>query len=221
MFNELDEPMLEDFRESRAFKPFRLPNQKFSRLHFKGGGGSIEDTSDQKELAAIALDRYTRYQNVFVPAEDRYIDEVRNYDSASRLEQASGAAAANVQGAFTEGFAEQQKDMFAQGINPNSGMANQAVQNYAQNAMFAQSDNVNRSQQSIQDAKLTGMQNVAALGQGVAGNAMAGIADAASFGSDEANRRSDNAFNQSSGRRYMAGAALGGAIGFQQYGSNG
>lgn len=223
MFNELDDQlMLEDLRESRHFKPFNHPGKKFSRLFFKGGGGGgIDDTEDQKELAAIALDRFNRYQQVYVPAENRYIDEVRNYDSAARLEQASGAATANVQSAFTEGFAGQRQDMAAAGINPASGTSMQAITDFGSNSMFAQSDNMNRSEQSIQDAKLTGEQNVVAMGQGVAGNAMSGIADAAGYSFDEANRRRDNAFNSSSANRYVAGAAIGGAIGYQRYGSNG
>ena len=223
MFNELDDQlMLDDFRESRHFKPFNLPGKKFSRLFFKGGGGgSIDDTEDQKELAAIALDRFNRYQEVYVPAENRYIDEVRNYDSAARMEQAAGASTANVQSAFTEGFAGQRQDMAAQGINPASGRSMQALTDYGTNSMFAQADNVNRAQQSIQDTKLTGMQNVVAMGQGQAGNAMTGIADAAGYSLDEANRRRDNAFNSSSANRYVAGAAIGGAIGYQRYGSNG
>lgn len=219
MFDEISDPMLEDFRESRAFKPIKLPNKKFSRLFFKGGGGGgIEDTEDQKALADIALDRFQRYQDLYVPAENRYIDEVLNYDSASRMEQAGGQATANVQQSFTEGFAGQRQDMAAQGINPTSGASQQALQAYGANSMFAQSDNMNRSEQSIQDAKITGLQNVTAMGQGVAGNAMQGLGDAASYSAEEARRRSDNAFNASSANRYVGGAVLGGAIGYQRYG---
>ncbi len=222
MFDNLDEPLLEDFRESRAFKPIKLPRQKFSRLYFKGGGGgSIDDTEDQKELAAIALDRFNRYQQVYVPAENRFIDEVRNYDSEARMQQAGGIATGSVQQAFTEGFADQRADFAAQGINPASGTSNQALQEYGANSMFAQSDNVNRTEQSIQDAKLTGMQNVVAMGQGQAGNAISGLSQAAGYSQQDASRQADNAFNSASNRRYVAGAAIGGAIGYQRYGSNG
>lgn len=222
MSKELNEPMLEDLRESMAFKPFRPANMRFAQLHFKGGGGGgIDDTQDQKELAAIALDRFNRYQQLYVPAENRYISQVQSYDSPARMDQAAGAAAANVQGTFTEGYAGQRNDFAAQGINPASGKSMQALQDYGTSSMFAQADNMNRSQQSIQDAQQTGMQNVVAMGQGQAGNAMQGLSDAAGYGADEARRRAENQFNSSSANQYLGGAVLGGAIGYQRYGSGG
>lgn len=222
MFDELEDPMLEDRREAGFFKPVRPKGMKFARINFKGGGGgSIDDTEDQKALADIALDRFQRYQSLYVPAENRFIDQVQSYDSEARMNQAAGAAVGNVQQAFSEGFQDQRADMAAQNINPASGMYQQAVSDFGNNMMFAQADNVNRSEQSIQDAKLTGLQNVVAMGQGVAGNAIQGLSDAAGYSAQDAQRRAENSFNRRMGNQYIGGMALGGAVGFQQYGGGG
>lgn len=226
MFEEKDDladPMLVDSREANFFQPVRPKRMKFARINFGGGGGGggIDDTEDQKALADIALDRFNRYQNLYVPAENRYISQVQNYDSGSRMDQAGGTAAGNVQQAFGEGFQQQRSDMAASGINPSSGMFQSAVGNFGSNMMAASSDNINRSQQSIQDSKVTGMQNVVAMGQGVAGNAMSGLGDAAGYSAEEASRRATNSFNQQQGMRQIGGMALGGAIGYQKFGSDG
>ena len=205
-------------QEQRHFTPIKP--FKFASLRFGGGGGdtSIDDTQDQKELARIALERWQRYQETYVPAENRFISEVTNYSTPQRMEQVGGMGNVAVQQSYTSGFENQTRGMLESGVNPSSGQFASAVGDYANAFQMASSDNVNRSQQGVQDAQVAGLQSAVAMGQGASASAMEGLTAAAGYSAQAAETRARSAFNDRQALGYGIGTAVGGAIGYNTYG---
>lgn len=192
------------------FKPIQLKNRNpANRLWFKGGDPSIDDTEDQKEVARIAGERWDSYIETFVPAENEYINEMLNYDNPQRMEQMSGVAAAGTESAYTEAIMDETKRIKAGGVNPNSGAFNEAIDSYATDSAEARTNNTTRTQQAIQDQKVTGMKNVVAMGNGQATEAISGMNQIAADSADEAIDRATKDFSERQNNFEAAGRLTG------------
>lgn len=180
---------------------------KFGLFYFGGGDAdaSIDDTNDAKALTDVALKHLERYEEVGAPFEDKYIDEMTNYDTADRQQQVSGQAASAVSGAFGEAINEDLKTKAAGGINPSSGAFKTAINEGYMAEAGAKSDNVNRSLQSLQDTEMQGKQNVIAMGRGQQTEAIQGLN---SMAVDSTQRAKDTAF-----RNHNTNSANGEALG--------
>jgi hypothetical protein len=78
-----------------------------------------------------AADDRGRYEDTFVPLQDRFIDEAQNYASDERKEAASTEAVADVRQQFALGRQQRTRQNAAMGVNPNSGRS-QSQSNRAQ-----------------------------------------------------------------------------------------
>lgn len=191
--------------------PTDKPGLKFGLSYFGGGGGDtgIDDTNDTKALADVANKHLERYEDVGAPFEDKYIDEMTNYDTADRQQQVSGQAASAVSGAFGEAINADLKSKAADGINPNSGTFKTAINEGYMAEAGAKSDNVGRSLQSLQDTEMQGKQNVIAMGRGQQTEAIQGLN---SMAIDSTQRAKDTAFknhNTNSANNEALGMAAG------------
>lgn len=175
------------------FRPIRIAG-RLAPLRFKGGGdSSIDDTEDQKELAEIAFDTWQEYQTTYKPAEDQYIGKALNYDNANSQEQAGGQAAVAASNAFTDAVQQDVSAITGAGVNVNSGTVKSAIAGGFDAEAKARADNVNRSQQAVQDTGFEAMGNVVAMGQGKETSALAGKQDVAA---NSASAAYDNAMKQ-------------------------
>jgi hypothetical protein len=198
---------LNKFGRARQFEPFRL--NKISRLWFKGGDNSIDDTEDQKALAEVAAQRWERYQTTFVPAENAYIQEAVNYDKQSRMDQVTGQAASSSMQASSAQANQNSDALSAAGIDPSSGAWGEAISQGSANAAKAQSTVVNQTGQALQDRKVAGMKNVVAIGNGQASDTIAGMGDIATSSAKAAMDRSQRGFDQASARDAAIGTVVG------------
>lgn len=184
---------------------------KFGLFYFGGGDAdtSIDDTNDLKALADVASLHLERYENIGAPFEDKYIDEMTNYDTEDRRQQVAGQSSSSVSGAFGEAINAELKSKAAGGINPNSGAFKTAINEGHMAEAGAKSDNVNRSLQSLQDAEMQGKQNVIAMGRGQQTEAIQGLN---SMAIDSTQRAKDTAFrnhNTNSANSEALGMAAG------------
>lgn len=147
-----------------------------------GGGGDnkIDETEAEKAQAEVALQRWGDYQNIFKPFENQYMQEVDKMNSAASMDRASDLALNPLAKAFSQEGQRMQRGMNASGVNPNSGKAISARNEFSDMQANAEIDATSRTTNTQQDNYVAGMQNVTAMGQGQATNALMGMSDVAS-----------------------------------------
>lgn len=179
-----------------------------------GGGGDnkIEETKAEKAQAEIALKRWSDYQEVFKPFENKYMSEVDKMNSTAQMDRASNLALNPIATTFAKEGAQIQGNMNASGINPNSGKGIVTRNLVADAQATAEVDAASRTTSMQQDAYVGGLQNITAMGQGQATNAVSGMGDIAnraqSYAADSARDSLANRNNVRSGVGAIVGAGV-------------
>jgi hypothetical protein len=191
----------------------RFTRDRLNRLglYFKGGGGGgdIKETNDQRALADIAAQRWQRYQQNFVPVENKYIGDATTANSPSRMQHATEQSQGAVRSEFGQAIASDLGQVTAAGINPNSGTFNAHVDDGNRRMAIAESDNVNKTQQAVDDRQIAGMKNVVAMGNGQATEALSGMGDVATASAQDAATKAVNTHNADSENKYLAAQVAG------------
>ena len=126
---------------------------------------------EQAQMAGQwSQDAYNRYQSVFLPAEDQFIEDAMNYDTPARRAEAASQAAASVRSQAGMARGAQQRQMAAMGVNPASGRATEtaARSNMAEGLAVVGAKNAAAKQ--VEDTGRAMMGQVVNLGQGLAMN---------------------------------------------------
>lgn len=172
-----------------------------------GGGGSteIKDTASQKKLAEIAARRFNLYQQYYVPLENQYMSDVFSMMDPSAFKSIEGFVTALQQPEFQSARRNMQQQAFARGMDPTSGQ----YQARAAQMQQAQAEGMGRGTAEALSGQVDryyqGMQNIIAMGQGQAGQAMAGLGEVGELGQ----KRAASIAEQSLGR-YQAGLGAAG-----------
>ncbi|MAT95386.1 MAG: hypothetical protein CME59_22675 [Halioglobus sp.] len=183
-----------------------------------GGSPEIKETPEQKELARIAMERWRSYEEMYLPAEKMYFDYVDNMDSAGRQQFARGAASAGVESAFGEAVQADAARLATQGqgVDPSSGRFQTALQDRSVEKAAVRADVASRADQALQDAKIAGKQNIVAMGNNQAGQAVAGLTDVAQAAGQEARGEAIADLNSDLSNQAAAGMAVGAGYGAYQ-----
>lgn len=149
----------------------------------------LEIANQQQQWATA--DR-NRYENVFLPIEDQFIDEATNYASPERQAQAAAEARADVQRSADVARAQSQRQMASMGVNPNSGRFAGVDRAAEIETALATAGAQNQARTQVRDKGLALKADVANMGRGLpaqsaqatslglgAGQASAGTAGAA------------------------------------------
>ena len=155
-------------------------------VYFKGGSNRIEETADQQEFARIASERWSNYQSTFVPAENKFIDEMTDYDNPARTGQAIASATGAVRDAAADTWDNRASSMTRAAIDPGTGTFQAAITDHAAKSAAVESNVVNRTAQAVQDSRVQGMKNIVAMGNGQAAEAMNGMGNIAQRSAAEA-----------------------------------
>ena len=127
-----------------------------------------------QDQAAITNDWATqdrrRQQNVFVPLENEYIREARNYDSPERRQAAVNEAVADVRSQSALARGQQQRQMSAMGVNPASGRFRAASRSQATSEALAAAGAANVARRQVEQTAEGKMANAINLGKGLAVN---------------------------------------------------
>ncbi|MFM2625740.1 hypothetical protein [Vibrio owensii] len=161
----------------------------------------VVDSELDKELANISKERWEHYNEVIVPAENRWIEDMASQNQEKYYEEAAGQG--NV--ATQRAMGLNQTAMLEQGGNTSrmsANIANNAITEQAMNT-----DIQSRMQADQSKRYLGGLQNVIAVGQGKETHAIETGANAANYANQYAMDEAKNAANDSSG------AAIGMGIG--------
>ncbi len=176
-----------------------------------GGGGDneIPETAEEKELAAIAQERWDRYKEVYIPLENAYMETVGNYDSAGNREAIATKVAGGLKADLSEQMAGANSNMFAKGVNPNDGAFKGAGTAALTKGSAVLANAVNSANLGLGTEKISRQQGLVQMGQGQAINAVKSFGDIASDSMDLAVSNAESDFNASQSWSNLAGNVTG------------
>lgn len=170
-----------------------------------GGGNEVKETSYQKELAKVAADEWNRYQDVFVPIENQYIEKVNSMGEEPKYKQVAGDVGLNYQSNFQKARATTSKNMAAAGIDPTSGKSASAQNELVQSQLTGENQAASQGQHDTTAAYTGNMSNVVASGRGQKTQAVNSLQDIAVASGSKARSEAYNKASEVS----IPGAALG------------
>jgi len=118
-------------------------------------------------------EQHNRYETVFQPVEDQFVQQASNYDTPAKQEEAAAEANSDVMNAAANAQASNERNMASMGVNPASGRyagINRATQ---LNTAIAAGGAENTARQNIRDKGLALKADVANMGKGLPSQAMA------------------------------------------------
>lgn len=117
-----------------------------------------------------------RYEDVYRPIEDQYIEEATNYASPERQAQAAAEARSDVQTAAANARAATERNNAAMGIDPRSGRAGGIAAQTDMGIALAEAGAANNARTMVRDKGLALKADVANMGRGATSAAAAGAA---------------------------------------------
>ena len=188
-----------------------------------GGGGStkIKDTAAQKSLARIAAQRFNLYQQYFVPLENQFISDVQALKDPSNFENVASFVNAIQQPEFQEQRRQLTQQAFQQGVDPTSGqfVGRQELLSQAQARGLGVGTAEGMSGQV--DRYYQGLQNIIALGEGQAGQAMSGLGDVGKIAQQRAQAEAKTQFAKAQTVPAAIGTGVGLGVGYSLSGGLG
>lgn len=179
------------------------------RLYYKGGSNKVKETSAEKEQARIAKEKWGRYEEVYAPFQELYIDQVDRLNTDKSRDLAKGLAAQDTAQAFSDTTERAQDSLTAAGINPASGRFTGTTTDIATSQGESAGENMTRAEMSQGDEFLRGKQNILAIGNDQATTAHQGMSSLAQSSAAKARSDAANAFNESSADQQSLGSAVG------------
>lgn len=104
-----------------AEEQFAVGNERQKGIDALSQRVTEQQLSTQDQANQWARDDRARYESVYRPMEDKYVQEATNWDSPERQAAAAGEARADVLGAADMQRQSSNRQMTAMGINPASG----------------------------------------------------------------------------------------------------
>ncbi len=173
-----------------------------------GGGGNdykVKDTEAEKELAAIAKEKWELYNEKFVPLENKWMKDIETWNKKAAYDQAAGVGVAETNSAYGKALEDQ---MAAGG---NIGRIGSSIDRMSTAQGNDASDSANRMQINQQNRYTSGMQAIAAQGQGKQAGAIRGLAESASIAGGYARQQARNEYQKDSANNELIGAGVGAA----------
>lgn len=174
-----------------------------------GKGPKVVEGEDARALAEVAVKRYNRYQQVFVPLENQYISEVFQAREQPAYEMAGAVASAPYAREFAGANRQLEGGLFGRGIDPSSGAFQNTSAALRRAAAVSQGMGVAGAKVANTDRFYSGLRSIIAMGQGQASDAMKGLGDIAANSQNNAISAVGRSFDRISTARGVAGTALG------------
>lgn len=172
-----------------------------------GGGGDneVKETAYQKELAKVAADEWNRYQDVFVPIENEYINKVNEMGKEPKYKKVASDVGLNYQSNFQNARSATEKNMAAGGVDPTSGKASSAQNELVQSQLTGENQAASQGQHDATTSRVGHMANVMASGRGQQATAVNSLQDIAAQSGTKARNEAYSKANEVS----VPGVALG------------
>ena len=187
-----------------------------------GGKAEIKDTAAQKALASIAARRFNLYQKTFVPLENQFITDVYAMMDPQAFNNVAGLVNAVQQPQFQSARKNFQDQGFAQGMDPTSGQYQARAAQMTQNQAAGMGMGVAQGLSGQVDRYYQGMSNIVQMGQGQAGQTMAGLGDIARQAQSVAGAQARTSQASNLANQQMIGSAIGTGLGlYTAFGGSG
>ncbi len=180
-----------------------------------GGGGSteIKDTPAQKKLASIAAQRFNLYQQYYVPLENQFIGEVKALTQQGKFDSVESVVTASLNPEFQNARNMVSNRLMQQNVDPTSGRYVATMEDLSQRqARGTGLATASAGSQQI-DRYYQGMQNIVAMGQGVAGTGISGLGDIATMSGEIGRAQARAGLDQYMAGQEAVGTAVGTALG--------
>jgi hypothetical protein len=152
----------------------------------KGGKAEIDETEEQRELAAIAVDKFNYAERELKPIRDVWLKETQAANDGSKFSALNGSINADVAALTTEQLTGTQSRLNASGVDPTSGQYQAALGDVGLEMASVGSETVNRAQSVQQDNYVAGLGNAVAMGEKKSMQAVDGLSDVAAKSADHA-----------------------------------
>jgi hypothetical protein len=120
-----------------------------------------------REHAQYAREDRERYNTVFKPVEDAFVEQASNYDTPERRAAAAAEAKSDVQTAAAEQRAAAQREAASMGVNPNSGRFQGLNRSADLGTALASAGAQNNARKEVEKTGLALKADVANLGRGL------------------------------------------------------
>lgn len=176
-----------------------------------GGGSSIKDTPEQRQLAQVAAEKWNFAQEKLAPLENAYMESVGDMTSDANMSYIAGRTLQSQQQAVSDASEQVGMQLGKAGIDPSSGRYQTAMSDIALGGANAGGETLGRAQFEQENQQIQGLQNIVAIGQGESGQAQAGLAGIAEQSAVDARQASANRFNRKSANLQLLGQVGGAA----------
>jgi|GEM_PF-5364547 len=127
-----------------------------------------------------ATDDRQRFQDIYQPVENKFVDDALNFDSADNQERAAGAAGGLVRKSYRKVRDESNRNLARFGINPNSGRALDLNKQIDMDQAANEASQMNLARQGIRDRGIALRAGVVNQGNVVGNQASRGLTTAMS-----------------------------------------
>lgn len=173
------------------------------------GSGEIEETAEEIAAADIADEKWKRYQNVFVPLENKYMKKVDNFRSDANYDKVGGMVSSGVKSGMGQAAADNNTAMFQGGINPNSGKFKGANTELMTKGSKVLSDAVNNANLNLGTEQLNRMEGLVKIGQGQSADTTKSMNQIAKNSASIAGQDAEDVFNRYSATANTIGTGIG------------
>lgn len=174
-----------------------------------GKGGNQDETAEQRALAEIAAKKFNRYQEVFVPLENQYMQDVLNVRTKGTYDTVGGLAAAAYQREFDAAGDKMTQSQFQAGIDPTSGAFQESSEALRRAAAARQGQGIAGAKIDNTNRFYRGLQGIIRMGTGQSAEAIGGMAQSAMRSQQQAQADAAASAQKAAGLRSIAGTIAG------------
>lgn len=180
-----------------------------------GGGGDnkIEETEEQRELQRIASAQWNDYQINMLPLENEYIKDVFNLRSPEMMEKARAFTMSSMSPEYQQLDNEATAILNERGFDPSSQGYIDRSKSLSEAQARGLGGGLAKTNIEQQDRAYRGLENVMKMGAGQEGEALTGLTQIADLSGAYAKESAAKGFNKATGRRELAGSAVGMGVG--------
>lgn len=149
-----------------AREQFAVGNARQDKIDALTGQVTEAQLKSMTDSNARADEMWDRYQNVFKPEQDRYIQEARDWDSQERQSEVAAEAKASVMGNAAAAQQQNQRSMASMGVNPNSGRFAGIDRANNTGTALAAAGAQNQARNQVRSQGLALQEGIANMGQG-------------------------------------------------------
>ena len=196
--------------EPAHFKPVSLFDKCGGhRVFYKGKAKQAPETEQERALAEVAREKWARYQDIGVKAENAFMGKVDAMGTEASNQFARGLAASATNAKFSDRPQPQKAGL---GVGLNSGAAKNDMFGKAMARAEAGAENTMGAALTREDQHAGGIRQVVAMGQGQSAQAQSGLTDLASSANQKAASDAVNDFNSRAANMEAAGTLVGAGV---------